>query len=186
MVGATYINNILYIGKRIQFKLTFNSDLSILNGLYIGDYYENSNFDNFFYNYNNTITNLQMNNGNITVYIKSMNMTGIKADNSLILNVNYVIISKSYLPIPYQSNFSLSLYQNNYKFDNNTQINYNISQGINSTYGTAYISNIIYNDKILHQSKIIKFYIEEESKKKIQKDILKSIDPMLLKCGVHK
>ena len=30
---------------------------------------------------------------------------------------------------------------------------------------------IKYNDKILHQSKIIKFYVEEENKKKIQKDI---------------
>tara|TARA_B100000963_G_scaffold61509_1_gene49445 strand:- start:5706 stop:7448 length:1743 start_codon:yes stop_codon:yes gene_type:complete len=30
---------------------------------------------------------------------------------------------------------------------------------------------IKYNDKILHQSKIIKFYIEKENKKKIQKDI---------------
>jgi len=28
-----------------------------------------------------------------------------------------------------------------------------------------------YNDKILHQSKIIKYYIEEESEKKVQKDI---------------
>jgi hypothetical protein len=33
------------------------------------------------------------------------------------------------------------------------------------------IGKIRYNDKILHQSKIIKFYIEGENKKKVQKDI---------------
>ena len=33
------------------------------------------------------------------------------------------------------------------------------------------LGKIKYNDKILHQSKIIKFYLEEESQKKIQKDI---------------
>jgi hypothetical protein len=33
------------------------------------------------------------------------------------------------------------------------------------------LGKIKYNDKILHQSKIIKFYVEEESEKKIQKDI---------------
>ena len=33
------------------------------------------------------------------------------------------------------------------------------------------LGKIKYNDKILHQSKIIKFYIEKESKKKVQKDI---------------
>ena len=30
---------------------------------------------------------------------------------------------------------------------------------------------IKYNDKVLHQSKIIKFYLENEQQKKIQKDI---------------
>ncbi len=33
------------------------------------------------------------------------------------------------------------------------------------------LGKIKYNDKILHQSKIIKYYIDEENKKKIQKDI---------------
>jgi hypothetical protein len=33
------------------------------------------------------------------------------------------------------------------------------------------VGKVKYNDKILHQSKIIKYYIEKESKKKIQKDI---------------
>ena len=33
------------------------------------------------------------------------------------------------------------------------------------------LGKIKYNDKILHQSKIIKFYVEKENKKKIQKDI---------------
>ena len=33
------------------------------------------------------------------------------------------------------------------------------------------LGKIKYNDKILHQSKIIKFYIEKESRKKVQKDI---------------
>ena len=33
------------------------------------------------------------------------------------------------------------------------------------------LGKVKYNDKILHQSKIIKYYIEEENKKKIQKDI---------------
>jgi len=33
------------------------------------------------------------------------------------------------------------------------------------------LGKIKYNDKILHQSKIIKFYVEKESKKKVQKDI---------------
>jgi hypothetical protein len=33
------------------------------------------------------------------------------------------------------------------------------------------LGKIRYNDKILHQSKIIKYYIEEESEKKVQKDI---------------
>ena len=33
------------------------------------------------------------------------------------------------------------------------------------------LNKIKYNDKILHQSKIIKYYIEEENEKKIQKDI---------------
>ena len=28
-----------------------------------------------------------------------------------------------------------------------------------------------YNDKVLHQSKIIKYYIENEEQKKVQKDI---------------
>ena len=33
------------------------------------------------------------------------------------------------------------------------------------------MGKIKYNDKILHQSKIIKYYIEQENEKKIQKDI---------------
>ena len=33
------------------------------------------------------------------------------------------------------------------------------------------IGKIRYNDKILHQSKIIKYYVEEENEKKVQKDI---------------
>ena len=33
------------------------------------------------------------------------------------------------------------------------------------------LGKVRYNDKILHQSKIIKYYIEEENKKKVQKDI---------------
>jgi hypothetical protein len=35
------------------------------------------------------------------------------------------------------------------------------------------LKKIKYNDKILHQSKIIKYYIEGENKKKVQKDIEK-------------
>ena len=35
----------------------------------------------------------------------------------------------------------------------------------------AYTKKVKYNDKILHQSKIIKFYLENENQKKIQKDI---------------
>jgi hypothetical protein len=33
------------------------------------------------------------------------------------------------------------------------------------------LGKVRYNDKILHQSKIIKYYIEEENEKKVQKDI---------------
>ena len=33
------------------------------------------------------------------------------------------------------------------------------------------LKKVRYNDKILHQSKIIKYYVEEENKKKVQKDI---------------
>ena len=33
------------------------------------------------------------------------------------------------------------------------------------------LGKVRYNDKVLHQSKIIKYYIEEENKKKVQKDI---------------
>ena len=33
------------------------------------------------------------------------------------------------------------------------------------------LGKVKYNDKILHQSKIIKFYIEDENRKKVQKDI---------------
>ena len=33
------------------------------------------------------------------------------------------------------------------------------------------LGKVKYNDKVLHQSKIIKYYVEEENKKKVQKDI---------------
>ena len=33
------------------------------------------------------------------------------------------------------------------------------------------LGKIKYNDKVLHQSKIIKYYIENEEQKKVQKDI---------------
>ena len=33
------------------------------------------------------------------------------------------------------------------------------------------LGKVKYNDKILHQSKILKYYIEGENKKKVQKDI---------------
>ena len=33
------------------------------------------------------------------------------------------------------------------------------------------LGKIKYNDKIIHQSKIIKFYLENENEKKVQKDI---------------
>ena len=33
------------------------------------------------------------------------------------------------------------------------------------------LGKVKYNDKVLHQSKIIKFYIENEEQKKVQKDI---------------
>jgi hypothetical protein len=35
------------------------------------------------------------------------------------------------------------------------------------------LGKIKYNDKVLHQSKIIKYYVEKENEKKIQKDIIK-------------
>ena len=35
----------------------------------------------------------------------------------------------------------------------------------------AAVGKVRYNDKILHQSKIIKFYLENENEKKTQKDI---------------
>ena len=44
------------------------------------------------------------------------------------------------------------------------------------------LGKIKYNDKILHQSKIIKFYIEEENKKKVQKDI----DKIFKKIGKNR
>ena len=34
-----------------------------------------------------------------------------------------------------------------------------------------FLGKVKYNDKILHQSKILKYYVEGENKKKIQKDI---------------
>ena len=36
-----------------------------------------------------------------------------------------------------------------------------------------FTGKIKYNDKILHQSKIIKYYVENENEKKVQKDINK-------------
>ncbi len=44
------------------------------------------------------------------------------------------------------------------------------------------ISKVKYNDKILHQSKIIKFYLENEEQKKIQKDI----DKIFKKIGKNR
>ena len=44
------------------------------------------------------------------------------------------------------------------------------------------LTKIKYNDKILHQSKIIKFYLENESQKKVQKDI----DKILRKINKNK
>ena len=44
------------------------------------------------------------------------------------------------------------------------------------------LGKIKYNDKILHQSKIIKFYIEKENVKKIQKDL----DKILKKINKNK
>jgi len=38
-----------------------------------------------------------------------------------------------------------------------------------------------YNDKILHQSKILKYFVEGENKKKVQKDIDKIRNPILKK-----
>ncbi len=46
----------------------------------------------------------------------------------------------------------------------------------------ANIKKVKYNDKILHQSKIIKFYIENEEQKKIQKDI----DKIFKKIGKNR
>ena len=37
----------------------------------------------------------------------------------------------------------------------------------------ANIKKVKYNDKILHQSKIIKFYIENEEQKKFKKTLIK-------------
>ena len=44
------------------------------------------------------------------------------------------------------------------------------------------LGKIKYNDKILHQSKIIKFYLEKENKKKIQRDI----DKIFKKIGKNR
>ena len=48
--------------------------------------------------------------------------------------------------------------------------------------GVNKLGKIKYNDKILHQSKIIKFYIEKENKKKIQRDI----DKIFKKIGKNR
>ena len=39
------------------------------------------------------------------------------------------------------------------------------------SYEETKLGKVKYNDKILHQSKVIKFYLENEEKKKVQKDI---------------
>ena len=44
------------------------------------------------------------------------------------------------------------------------------------------LGRVKYNDKILHQSKVLKFYIENESQKKVQKDI----DKIFKKIGKNK
>ena len=44
-------------------------------------------------------------------------------------------------------------------------------KSIRSDLNTVTLGKVRYNDKVLHQSKIIKFYLENENKKKIQKDI---------------
>ena len=44
------------------------------------------------------------------------------------------------------------------------------------------LGKVKYNDKILHQSKIIKFYLEGENEKKVQKDI----DKIFKKIGKNK
>ena len=38
------------------------------------------------------------------------------------------------------------------------------------------IGKVKYNDKILHQSKILRYYTEGENKAKVQKDINKGLD----------
>ncbi len=44
------------------------------------------------------------------------------------------------------------------------------------------LGKVRYNDKVLHQSKIIKYYVEEENKKKVQKDI----DKIFKKIGKNR
>jgi len=46
-----------------------------------------------------------------------------------------------------------------------------VQKSIRSDLNTVTLGKVRYNDKVLHQSKIIKFYLENENKKKIQKDI---------------
>ena len=46
-----------------------------------------------------------------------------------------------------------------------------VQKSIRSDLNNVSLGKVRYNDKVLHQSKIIKFYLENENKKKIQKDI---------------
>jgi hypothetical protein len=42
-----------------------------------------------------------------------------------------------------------------------------------------YLGKVKYNDKILHQSKIIKYYVEGENKKKFKKILIKFLKKLL-------
>jgi len=44
--NLTYISNIIIDNPKIQFNLTFNSELSLLSGVYYGDYIYNLNMKN--------------------------------------------------------------------------------------------------------------------------------------------
>ena len=149
--GIVYINEVIDINNVITFNLTFNSKLSIFNGLYINNYIRlrYNPLQPITYNItetkmSNNIININLQESSVYVLLDQRITTGFYYyfyQLTAVVNLNYI-----YMPI--ESNFSLSLEQNTNVLTSGL-IRYKIVQDTNVSIGLCNISNILFTNNVI-------------------------------------
>lgn len=148
--GIVYINDVIDSNNVITFNLTFNSKLSIFNGLYINNYVKLRYVPVYPISYN--ITETRMSNNIININLQDFSVYSL-VDQSYsgiyyYSYTLYALVNLNYIYMPVESMFTLSIEQNTNGLTNGI-IRYKIIQDTNISIGLCNISNILFTNDVI-------------------------------------